>query len=114
MDASAKSIPVKKYDIPVFPREFERNLWEDLDKRFYIILLCSWAFVYTIAIIMGSTEYDTEALRSKVRQNYLEKFYQAEIVSDFDAIEEEGGPGIGEEEEQEEQVDERAERDRGR
>jgi TonB family protein len=103
------------YRLAGFPREFERNLWEDLDKRFYLILLCSWVFVYAVALILGNTEYDLDAMRSKVRQNYLEKFYQAAIVSDLEAIEEEGGPGIGEEEaEEEEPVDERAERDRGK
>ena len=49
------------YKIVGFPKEFEKNIWEDLDKRFYLILFCSWLFVYTIAIIMGNTEYDTAA-----------------------------------------------------
>jgi TonB family protein len=63
---------------------------------------------------MGNTEYDTAALDALARQNYLEKFYQAEIVAPIDAFEEETGPGMGEEPEEEEQVDERAERDKGR
>lgn len=102
------------FKIIEFPKEFEKNVWEDLDKRFYLILFCSWLFVYTIAIIMGNTEYDTAALDALARQNYLEKFYQAEIVAPIDAFEEETGPGIGEEPAEEEQVDERAERDKGR
>jgi TonB family protein len=103
------------YRIVGFPKEFERNIWEDLDKRFYIILLCSWLFVYTLAIILGNKEYDTAALDALARRNYLEKFYQAEIVAPIDAFEEEEtGLGMGEEPEEEEQVDERAERDRGR
>jgi TonB family protein len=103
------------YRIVGFPKEFERNLWEDLDKRFYLILLCSWLFVNTVVIILGSKEYDTAALDAFARRNYLEKFYQAEIVAPVDAFEEETGPGMGEEQAQEEeQVDERSERDRGR
>jgi TonB family protein len=102
------------FKIIEFPKEFEKNIWEDLDKRFYLILFCSWLFVYTIAIIMGNTEYDTAALDALARQNYLEKFYQAEIVAPIDAFEEETGPGMGEEPAEEEQVDERAERDKGR
>jgi len=103
------------YQIVGFPKEFERNIWEDLDKRFYLILLGSWLFVYTVVFILGSQEYDTSALEALARRNYLEKFYQAEIVAPVDAFEEEEtGLGMGEEPEEEEQVDERAERDRGR
>ena len=98
-----------------FPKEFERNIWEDLDKRFYIIMLSSWIFTYAIAIILGTVEYDTDALARQTRQNYLQKFYQAEIVPEDTFAEDETGPGMGEEAvEEEEQVDDRAERDRGR
>ena len=102
------------YRLAGFPREFERNILEDLDKRFYAILLISWAFVYSIAIIMGNTEYDLDALNAKARENYLQKFYQAEIIEPIDTIEEDdSGLAMGEEQ-AEEQSDERAERDRGR
>jgi hypothetical protein len=33
------------FKIIEFPKEFERNIWEDLDKRFYLIFFCSWLFV---------------------------------------------------------------------
>ena len=59
-----------------FPKEFERNIWEDMDKRYMLIMLCSWIFVYGIAAILGSIDYDQAALAERARQNYLEKFYQ--------------------------------------
>jgi TonB family protein len=94
-----------------FPKEFERNLLEDMDKRYMLIMFASWIFVYGIAIILGAIDYDQAALAAKVRQNYLDKFYQAQIVSEPIA-EEETSEGFGEEEEEAE--DERAERDKGR
>ena len=102
------------FRLAAFPREFERNLWEDLDKRFFSIVLISWFFIYMIAIILGSTEYDLAALEAKMRQNYLKEFYEAEFIEPADIAEEETGPGIGEEPAEEEQADERAERDQGR
>jgi hypothetical protein len=96
-----------------FPKEFERNILEDLDKRYMLIMLGSWIFVYGFAIILGSVDYDQEALAAKARQNYLDKFYQAQIVSEPVVQEEENGTGGGQEEEAEEE-DARAERDRGR
>jgi TonB family protein len=95
-----------------FPKEFERNVWEDMDKRYMLIMLASWLFVYGIAVILGSIDYDQAALAAKARQNYLDKFYQAEIVPDIVDTEDDTGEGFSEDEEEEE--DERAERDRGR
>jgi hypothetical protein len=117
---SPKSQPARRspagaggFRLAAFPREFERNIWEDLDKRFLGIVLTSWFFVYLIAIILGSTEYDLAALEAKMRQNYLKEFYEAEFIEPAETVEEETGLGLGEEPE-EAQVDERAERDQGR
>jgi TonB family protein len=96
-----------------FPKEFERNIWEDMDKRYMLIMLISWVFVYGIALILGAIDYDQAALAAKARQNYLDKFYQAEIVPDIVDTEEDEGEGFSEDEGEEEE-DERAERDRGR
>ena len=95
-----------------FPKEFERNVWEDMDKRYMFIMLLSWLFVYGIAVILGSIDYDQAALAAKARQNYLDKFYQAEIVPDIVDTEEDTAEGYSDDDEEEE--DERAERDRGR
>jgi len=95
-----------------FPKEFERNVWEDMDKRYMLIMLASWLFVYGIAVILGAIDYDQAALAAKARQNYLDKFYQAEIVPDIVDTEEDVADGFSDDEGEEE--DERAERDRGR
>ena len=100
------------FRLTVFPKEFERNIFEELDKRFYTILLISWIFTYTVGIILGTREYAEEDLQDEIRKRYLKEFYEAEIIEPIIEEEEEGGPGIGEE--VEEQQDERAERDRGR
>jgi TonB family protein len=100
-----------------FPKEFERNIWEDLDKRYYAILLASWVVTFLTAFILGSYDYKTAQLEEKIRQNYLQKMYQAEIIEPVVIEQEEvTGPGIGEEAEpvEEEKVDERAKRDEGR
>jgi TonB family protein len=99
------------FRLTVFPKEFERNIWEDLDKRFYIILFSCWIFVYSICIFLGMKEYSEADLQESIRKRYLKEFYEAEIIEPIVIEEEEGGPGIGEEEEKK---DERAERDRGR
>jgi TonB family protein len=97
-----------------FPKEFERNIWEDLDKRYVLIMLGSWIFVFGFAIMLQTMDYDQSALAAKARQNYLDKFYQAQIVSEPVAQEEETGAGVGDEEEAPKEEDARAERDRGR
>jgi TonB family protein len=78
-----------------------------------LIMLSSWIFVYGIAILLGAIDYDQDALAAKVRQNYLDKFYQAQIVETIVQEEDDTGEGIGDEEEAEEE-DVRAERDKGR
>jgi TonB family protein len=95
-----------------FPKEFERNVWEDMDKRYILIMLISWVFVYGIAVILGSIDYDQASLAAKARQNYLDKFYQAEIVPDI-VEEDETAEGFSEDE-GEEKEDERAKRDQGK
>ena len=78
-----------------------------------LIMLLSWVFTYGIAAILGSIDYDQDALAESARQKYLDKFFQAQIVSDaIDEEEEDTGEGFSEEEEEE--PDARAQRDRGR
>ena len=97
-----------------FPKEFDRNILEEMDKRYMLIMLLSWVFTYGLGIILGSIDYDQEALAAKARQNYLQKFYQAEMVTEVLPQEQiDTGQGAGEEEPEEEE-DARAERDKGR
>jgi len=104
------------FKLVAFPREFERNFWEDLDRRYYIILLSSLAIVYGMIIFMANTEYSSDYIENQIREKYLKKFYEAEFVTEAPVTEaEEGGPGIGEEEKEEEpEKDERAIKDEGK
>ena len=43
---NAPKPPGGGFRLVAFPREFEKNLFEDIDQRFYIILLISLALVY--------------------------------------------------------------------
>ena len=104
--------PAAGFRITTFPKEFERNIWESLDKRFYIIMLSSLAIVYGVIIYIANLEYSEEYLNEQVKKKYLQKFYEAEFVEDIPVQEDQGQGGLGEEPEQ--KVDERAKRDEGR
>ena len=104
------------YRIVAFPREFERNIWEALDRRFYIILLSSLAFVYGMIILLANLGYSVQDIDDQIRQKYLKNLYTAEFVAETPetAAMEEGG-SLGEEPEQkEEPKDDRAERSKGK
>jgi TonB family protein len=103
------------FQITVFPREFERNIWEELDKRFYVILISSITFVYTMLFILALQKYDTRAHDARARENYLQKFYQAALVTTDNIQTTEEDQGLTSDEgEQAQQVDTRAQRDQGR
>ena len=77
------------------------------------------AFVYGIVIYLGNLEYSQAEVDAKVKQRYLQKFYETTIgETDIAEVEtDEGAGGIGEEEatetKEEEKVDERAQRAQG-
>ena len=97
-----------------FPKEFERNIWEDLDKRFYLILAGAWIVMILITSYLGSRDWASDELADKIRARYLE---QLGVSVQMDVVDEEttdeAGPGIGEEQAAEEE-DDRAERDAGK
>ena len=95
-----------------FPKEFERNIWEALDKRFYLILFGSWILMILITGYMGSRDYASDELADKIRARYLEQLGVSVQIDIGEEEVESDGPGIGEE--QEEQADDRAERDEGK
>lgn len=98
-----------------FPREFERNVWEELDKRFYIILISSWLVVFGSVLILGFQDWEQTRIDEQIRAKYLQRFYDADIVDPFANVQEdETGPGIGEPTVEEEVKDERAEKDVGK
>lgn len=105
------------FKILAFPKEFERNIWESLDRRFYVILLISLGIIYGMVIYLANSQYSKEVIDSKIKQKYLQRFYEAQIIPEATVNTElESGAGIGEEPaaEEEQQADERAERDKGK
>ncbi len=104
------------FKLTAFPKEFERNVWEELDRRFYIILLSSLAIVYGMIIYLANTEYSQEFVENQIRQKYLKKFYEAEFVTETQpAVEDNTGAGAAAEAEPEKpKEDARAKRDQGK
>ncbi len=68
------------FQLAGFPKEFERNIWEELDKRYLIILLLIWVVSFTFTYIMSSKDWQlSEAEMEKIKRQALAKVY-GEIV----------------------------------
>ncbi|HHJ52701.1 MAG TPA: TonB family protein [Caldithrix abyssi] len=102
------------FRITSFPKEFERNFWETFDRRYYLILLLSFLVVYGTVIMLANKKYSKEQLESQIRQKYIQKFYEAEIVAETPQVTEEGGGGMEEQPVEEEVKDQRAQKDIGK
>jgi len=55
----------------VFPREFERKIWNDIDKIYYLILIGSWLTIYSLVTILGNIEFDAALLSERARAGYM-------------------------------------------
>ncbi len=120
----SKSVPNKQgalrpaaaggFRLTAFPKEFEKNLLDGFDRRYYLILLLSFLFIYGNVIIFANKEYSQEAINNAVKKNYLKKFYDTEFIVDTQPEEETDSMSGGEEEVQEEKVDERAKKAEGK
>lgn len=102
------------YKIVAFPKQFEKNIWEGIDRRFYTVLLVSFIFVYSIVIYFANTEYSKEYIEDQIKRKYLQKFYEAELVEEHIVEEGEDAGGGAADEGEEEKEDERAKRDEGK
>lgn len=127
MQASNRNISAgggrKELALRSFPKEFERNFFEELDRRFYVILLASFAVVYGAIIYLSSIEFSKEKVEEAIKQQYLRKIYQVELVAEeqppqVETKSEEGtGAAIEEtapEQPKKEAPDVRAQRDKGK
>ncbi len=64
-----------------FPKEFERNFWELLDKRYYMILIITWVVLYSFVWFMSTREWQlSEKEQQKIKQSYIQQFY-AELAA---------------------------------
>ena len=103
------------YRLVVFPKEFERNIFENIDKRFYLILVGSFVFIFMFVIILANTEYSDEALQNLLKEKYIQRAFTTEFEDTFEQEDtEEEGITIDEGQGQDQQEDERAQRDEGR
>ncbi len=111
----------KEFGIHAFPKEFERNIWEELDRRFYIILIASLAVVYGSVIYLSHVQFSKERVNQAIKKTYLKKIYQAELVTEPEVTKNPAstaGPSVAQEVIQEEtkpeKPDVRAQKDRGK
>ncbi len=104
--------------VPLDSQDFRRSLsgifWEDLDKRFFMIVLVSWAFVYTLATILGNTEFDDAAQQQKHGRTIWKNSIRLKLSNLSMRLLKKMPARNGGEEEDAPQEDARAERDRGR
>lgn len=97
------------YKIVSFPKEFERGLFGNIDKTFYLILSATLFSVYSVVITLANVTYTDEELASLLKEKYIQKIYDAEFEIPEPVEEETSDEGAGEEEKvEEEKKDERA------
>ncbi len=104
------------YRIVAFPKEFEKGLFESVDKRFLLIFFASFVIIYSYLIYLANMHFPQEAFEEQIKNKYLQKFYAAEFEAPVEETVEEEGVGMGAETggEEEEQEDVRAQRDQGK
>ncbi|RMI27451.1 MAG: hypothetical protein D6681_00630, partial [Calditrichaeota bacterium] len=79
-----------------FPKEFERNFFEMLDKRYYSILLATFVILYGFAFYMSSKDWQlSEDELAALKKRVIEKVYDVKIITPEEQPEEED-IGIGE------------------
>ncbi len=69
------------FQLAGFPKEFERNIWEELDKRYVLILLIIWVISFTFTYFMSSRDWRlSEAEMEKIKREALAKVYGKIVV----------------------------------
>ena len=73
-----------------FPKEFEKQFWESLDKRYYSILLITFLFMYSFAFFLASRDWQlSQEDLDKLKRRVIEMVYETEIITEPDVLEEE-------------------------
>jgi hypothetical protein len=73
-----------------FPKEFEKQFWESLDKRYYSILLITFLLMYSLAFFLASRDWQlSQEDLDKLKKRVIEMVYEAEIITEPDILEEE-------------------------
>lgn len=113
MESNVSSGKGQGFRLAGFPKEFERNFWETLDKRYYSILLVTFLLMYSIVFILASRDWQlSEDDLSKLKEQVRQMVYEAEIITtepeEVEVNVLETGPAGGGEEEVGEEVQNRA------
>ncbi len=93
------------FQLAGFPKEFERNIWEELDKRFWSILLFTWVVSFGLAFYLSNKEWHiSEEEIARLKEKVIRTVYSDIIITEEPAVEDTGveGPGVAEEEKPEE------------
>lgn len=72
--AQTKALAVEAAKAKAFPKEFRKNFWESLDKRFATILLCSLIVGYggMVGLLLSNAfQVDPDEYRQKVKNQFL-------------------------------------------
>lgn len=72
-----------------FPKEFERNFWETIDKRYYSILAVTFLLLYGFAFYMAFQDWSlSEEQLNRLKRYAIQKVYDVSIVEETDLAEE--------------------------
>lgn len=81
MEAMNKKAGGSGFRLAGFPKEFERNFWDSLDKRYYSILLVTFVVMYTFMFLLASRDWQlSEEDLSKLKEQVRQIVYEAEII----------------------------------
>ncbi|NIQ05974.1 MAG: energy transducer TonB [Candidatus Korarchaeota archaeon] len=82
MESNVRNTGGQGFRLAGFPKEFERNFWETLDKRYYSILLITFFVVYGLTFILASRDWQlSEEDLSKLKEQVRQMVYEAEIIT---------------------------------
>jgi TonB family protein len=73
----------KGYRLVSFPKEFERNFWESLDKRYYGILIVTFITLYGLAFYAAFQDWslNQEQLEA-IKRRAIQKVYDVKLIVD--------------------------------
>ena len=72
-----------------FPKEFERNFWEEFDKRYYAILFITWVISFSFAFIMANREWElSQEELARLKHKVIQRVYGTEILIPEPKVEE--------------------------
>ncbi len=96
MDSRMPGVPGRPgFRLAGFPKEFERNFWETVDKRYYTILLATFLVMYSIAFYFAFQDWSlSEEQLSRLKQYAIQKVYDVKIIEEIQPTEEENALGV--------------------